>query len=295
MRIDYEEFGCNLQLDGEIDAVLHDARGVWPGIGFSDVMLGAHGRVTMQQQGIQFGLSLAPASQSFAWKDEIYHFSEDNIVVLEPGSVVRGSWAGSFRNLTLKLAPETVERLSETPIGKSMVRTQFRPSESGIAVGHLLQAVSADLAAGSPNGSILVESISATLLQICSTPETETRRAGPTLRSSQAAILRDFIACHLTEPLTLNQLAEAVDTSVGHLVRAFKASFGMTPYQYILRERVTLAEDLLAHSNLCLGEIALRAGFSDPSQMSKTFRRQTGRTPREAAREARAGSISGKD
>ncbi|GJE18385.1 helix-turn-helix domain-containing protein [Methylobacterium marchantiae] len=294
MRIDQNEFGCTIELDGEVEAILQTSTGHgWAGIGFTDVQLGGHGKVSIVQQGIHFALSLGPSSQRFRWSGQTYHFAEDNITILEPGATVFEDWTGPFRTLTLRLAPEAVERITDVSLARTRVRTQFVPSRSQIAVGHLLQAVSADLATGCSSGPLLVESVSATLLQLFSSAEASPRRGGPTLTSSQATILRDLILGHLTEPLSLQQLADAIGTSIGHLVRAFRTSFGVTPYQFILRERVNLAQELIATGTMSLNEIVPLAGFSDASQMSKTFRRLTGQPPRAFVRLARGIGSSG--
>ena len=196
-------------------------------------------------------------------------------MVLEPGATVIENWTGAFRTMVLKLAPEAVERITDLSLAKTRIRTQFFPSRSQVAAGHLLQAVSADLETGCANGPLLVESVSATLLQLFSGTDAPPHRNGPTLTSTQAAILRELILTHLTEPLSLQYLADAVGISVGHLVRAFRTSFGVTPYQFILRERVNRAQDLIATGTMSLSEIVPLAGFSDASQMSKTFRRLT--------------------
>lgn len=288
MRVERSEFGCTLELDGEIEAVIQTSTGLgWAGIGFCDLMLGSHGTASIVQQGIHFALSLAPQSQHFLWSGQSYHFSEDNIVVLEPGATVIENWTGAFRTMVLKLAPEAVERITDLSLAKTRIRTQFFPSRSQVAAGHLLQAVSADLETGCANGPLLVESVSATLLQLFSGTDAPPHRNGPTLTSTQAAILRELILTHLTEPLSLQYLADAVGISVGHLVRAFRTSFGVTPYQFILRERVNRAQDLIATGTMSLSEIVPLAGFSDASQMSKTFRRLTGQPPRAFVRRAR--------
>ncbi|WP_238310468.1 helix-turn-helix domain-containing protein [Methylobacterium organophilum] len=288
MKVHYNDYGCRVDLDGDVDAVLgNSAEQGWCGIGFTDVVLGPRGRVALTQQGVQFGLSLSPGRQTFTCAGESHHFQGDNIAVLEPGSEVVGAWEGSFRNLTLKLAPEAVERLSHEPVQKLGVRTQFLPSEARSAVAHLLLAVSADLQAGCPGGPVLVESIATALLRMFSERAAPVPRAAPRLHSTKAAELRALIGAHLTQPLGLPQLADAAGMSVGHLVRAFKASFGLTPHQYILRERVYRARDLIEAGAPSLRAVASQAGFTDASQMAKTFRRVLGVTPREVARAAR--------
>ena len=285
MKLDYHNYGCTIAFDGEIETVLCDSTGRgWLGIGFTDVVLGDQGRVSMVQQGVHFGLSLRPRDQVFVCTGQTYRFSEDNVAVLQPGAAVHGSWSGRFRNLTLKLAPETVERISDVPLARIGIRTKFLSTGSQNAVEYLLRAISVDVQGGCPYGPILVESVAATLLRLFSTAETGVAKPAPRLNSSEAAILRDLITTHLAESLSLTQLADATGASIGHLVRAFKTSFGMTPYQYILRARVLRAQELIK-TGTSLKDAATQVGFSDASQMSKTFRRVLGRTPSAVARE----------
>lgn len=289
MKLEFRDFGSDISFDGDIKAVLCDStRNGWRGIYFSDVILSANGRILIEQSGVHFGLSLRPRDQIFRYAGEDHRFSEDNICVLHPGATVSGTWAGEFRSLTLKIAPETVERMADVAPHRTGIRTQFVSARSQSAVEYLLRAISVDLEGGCPHGALLVESVASTLIRLFSTPERD-RRAIPRLRSSEAALLRDLIASRLSEPLTLSHLAEAAGVSIGHLVRAFKASFGVTPYQYILRARVLYARDLIEAGDASLKDVAIQAGFSDLSQMSKTFRRVLDQSPSAVARQARKG------
>jgi len=285
MRIEYDEFGCQAEFEGDVEAVLQTSVGTqWCGLGFNDIMISGHGRVRLAQRGVQFGLSLKPHQQTYVCAGKTYCFRSDNVAVLEPGTSVIGTWTGPFRNLTLKIAPETVERISDVSLARIGIRTQFLPTRSREVVGHLLHAVSADIAGGCPNGAMLVESVAATLLRIFSTSDAEGVRPAPHLSSADAALLRDLIATHLAEPIDLSRLATAAGISIGHLVRAFKASFGMTPYHYILRNRVLRAQELIENGASSLSEVSRLVGFRDPSQMSKTFRNIIGTTPRHIRR-----------
>jgi AraC-like DNA-binding protein len=293
MRREYRDCGCDIAFEGEIETVLCDSTGRnWAGIGFIDMILGPRGRVSIEEYGLHFALSLRPGKQTFLYADRAHRFGEDSIAVLHPGASVTATWTQAFRTLALKLAPEAVERISGLTPARTGIQTQFFAARPEAGVEYLLRAVSADLGSGCPHGALLVESVAATLVRLFSAPASSSRPA-PRLRTSEAARLRELIADRLAEPLSLSQLAEAAGMSVGHLVRAFKASFGVTPYQYILRARVLCAQELIEAGETSLTEVARRTGFTDLSQMSKTFRRVLDRSPstvvrltREAKRDA---------
>lgn len=281
---EYRDCGCDIAFEGEIETVLCDsAKQGWPGIGFTDMILGPRGRVSIEEHGLHFALSLRPGKQTFLYADRAHRFGEDNIAVLHPGASVTVTWTQGFRTLALKLAPEAVERIAGLSPARTGIHTQFVHARRQAAVEYLLRTVSVDLASGCPHGILLVESVAATLVRLFSTPEPASR-ATPRLRTSDAARLRDLIASRMAEPLGLAELASAAGMSVGHLVRAFKASFGTTPYQYILRARVLRAQELIEAGGTSLPEVARQVGFTDLSQMSKTFRRILDRTPSAIAR-----------
>jgi AraC family transcriptional regulator len=112
----------------------------------------------------------------------------------------------------------------------------------------------------------------------------QTSRSATTLSSRQKAMLADFIECNLETSLSLGQLANLLAVSLTHLKAQFVNSFGMPPHRYILNRRVERAKVLLAHSDLPMSQIALKAGFSHQSHMATTMKRILGQTPREILR-----------
>ena len=65
-----------------------------------------------------------------------------------------------------------------------------------------------------------------------------------------------------------------------YFCRMFSASTGISPYQYVLKQRVAKTKDLLKNSKLPLADIAYECGFSSQSQMTQHFRKQVGVTPK---------------
>ena len=59
----------------------------------------------------------------------------------------------------------------------------------------------------------------------------------------------------------------------------FQASFGLPPHRYVLARRLARARQLLRHSSLALGDVALSCGFASASHFSNRFRQALGATP----------------
>ena len=113
------------------------------------------------------------------------------------------------------------------------------------------------------------------------------RAAGPPLSRAPAAgalspqQLRravDLLQAHAEAPIGLEQLASQVGLSPSWFGRAFKASTGLTPYQWQLNVRIEKAQALLSAGQPA-ADVALATGFSEQSHFSRVFRQRTGTTP----------------
>ncbi|ARV63197.1 hypothetical protein BZZ01_23480 [Nostocales cyanobacterium HT-58-2] len=99
----------------------------------------------------------------------------------------------------------------------------------------------------------------------------------PTPRLQQVL---DYIHSYLDRPLHLAELAEIVGISQYHFCRLFKQSMGVSPYQYVLQQRMEKAKELLQQRKYAIAEIALLVGFADQSRFTRHFRKYIGVTPR---------------
>ena len=90
----------------------------------------------------------------------------------------------------------------------------------------------------------------------------------------------EYINDNLDRPIKLKEIAEVVDLSHFYFSHLFKESTGMSPYQYVIQQRVIKAQELITSSKLSLADIAYECGFSSQSQMTHHFRNSVGITPR---------------
>ena len=102
---------------------------------------------------------------------------------------------------------------------------------------------------------------------------------GAALTKTQKRLVIELIECRLAENISLDELANAVGMSPFHFSRSFKADFGIAPYAYVIRARVTKAQEMLRHLKVPLKVIALECGFSDQSHFCNTFRKIVGISP----------------
>jgi AraC family transcriptional activator FtrA len=92
--------------------------------------------------------------------------------------------------------------------------------------------------------------------------------------SGRLTRLMDWMRQHPALPHTLRSLAERAAMSPRTLQRQFHDATGMAPYEWLVRERVAAARDMLeAQTALSIGRIAELAGFGSEESMRRHFRR----------------------
>ena len=92
------------------------------------------------------------------------------------------------------------------------------------------------------------------------------------------------VAAHTIEEggpfdLTISRLAEKLGVSSRHLRRAFTRMFGVSPVRYAQTQRLLLARQLLAGSDLSVLDVAMTAGFGSVRRLNELFQSRYGSTP----------------
>lgn len=105
-------------------------------------------------------------------------------------------------------------------------------------------------------------------------------RSNPNL-SSQIAACRDYIEMHITEPLSLDILAQRIGYSQQHLSRKFKEEMGVTVTAYIRAARIDRAKAMLVTTQDPVAQIAVMLQFCSSSHFSQTFQKLVGMKPQQ--------------
>ena len=84
---------------------------------------------------------------------------------------------------------------------------------------------------------------------------------------------------HLSEPITVEDLARRSAMSPRTFARRFRATAGTTPMQWVLRQRVLLAQRLLETTDETIDRVAELAGFGSPASLRQHFNRMVRTSP----------------
>ena len=106
--------------------------------------------------------------------------------------------------------------------------------------------------------------------------------AGGTVQSEVIEETTAYMSEHMTEPLTLEQLAARASLSPYYFTRLFKKETGFTPHEYLIAIRINAAKFLLKNvPATSIKEVCFRTGFSNESSFCTTFKKWVGSTPSE--------------
>lgn len=124
------------------------------------------------------------------------------------------------------------------------------------------------------------------LAMISNSIEVEPSRVEPELVSKA----KRYIRKRFEQPISLDQAAQAVNTSTRHFCKVFKTATGITFTDYLARVRVEKAKHLLQNPHLRVSEIAFETGFESISQFNRSFKRIVGKSPSQLREELEIGT-----
>lgn len=103
----------------------------------------------------------------------------------------------------------------------------------------------------------------------------------PTLADTDLLLARaqQWLTEHLSQPVTVLQLAEALNVNRRTLHRHFVEGTGMSPHAWLQMLRIEAAKSMLTRSTFSVERISGLVGYSDVSFFRQIFRRTTGSSP----------------
>ncbi len=188
--------------------------------------------------------------------------------------------------LFICLKPELIQQVAEASdidSNRFDLAHSFGQQDSQLhQIGMLLFA---ELRSGGVMGKLYVESLTQVLVihllrhySNLIQPITAQNRSFTRTQLQQAI---DYIHTYLDRDLSLAELASVVNISPTYFASLFKQEMGISPHQYVIRQRVEQAKLMLAKTDLAIADIALQVGFSSQSHLTQQFKRFTGMTPKQ--------------
>ncbi|MCM2294616.1 AraC family transcriptional regulator [Allorhizobium sp. BGMRC 0089] len=128
--------------------------------------------------------------------------------------------------------------------------------------------------------------VTALIVETLAVPGAGLQRKRSRLAAWQLRRACDFITEHALRTIRLDELSTLTGLSPSYFSHAFKASTGLSPHQWQMRERIERAKQQLKNPAIPLIAIAEETGFADPAHFSRSFRRAVGLSPSQWRRQS---------
>lgn len=90
-----------------------------------------------------------------------------------------------------------------------------------------------------------------------------------------------YIRQHITDNISIEELSGKAYMSKSTFYRAFKRELGLSPIEFILQEKITMAKKLLLESTAKIAAISTETGFQDVNYFIRLFKKMEGVTPKQ--------------
>jgi AraC family transcriptional regulator len=190
--------------------------------------------------------------------------------------------------LALSVSPEILSAVAEhldLDPGRIEIRNRFQVRDAQLeSIGWALKA---EMESGYPSGQLyfdsLALSVAARLVRCHSSVSPVPVNGGKSIRRMSGPKLREvlsYIEDHLSQNVSLADIAGVAGLSVSHFKSLFRESVGMPAHQYLVRRRLERAKSLLGEGKMSISQIALETGFSHQSHLARHMRRVLGVSPK---------------
>jgi AraC family transcriptional regulator len=214
------------------------------------------------------------------------------LVVPRGGSGLSSLQDGALEQLRFKVAETGSEAVISFPRaagGRARDRVG-RCLERDPLVARLSEALAAAERDPSEFAAIYADAVRlatvARMLSIQSWPRPAARPSQDAFRDSSHGLSKwrlkrvaSYVAGHIGDKVTLADMARAAGLSRMHFAALFLRATGLRPHEYLVRQRVAIAGELLLSTERPIVEVALSVGFQTQAHFTTVFKRVTGSTP----------------
>jgi AraC family transcriptional regulator len=149
----------------------------------------------------------------------------------------------------------------------------------------LARAVNAERIAGFPSGRLFLDSIeqaiAAALVDAFVGQSRSVRPLRGGLGPARLRNIKELVDAKIEDELTLIEMAQSVELSPAHFSRMFRDSTGETPHQFVLRNRIERAKEMLRAPGARVLDVAVACGFKTQQHFARVFRHECGTSPTE--------------
>jgi AraC family transcriptional regulator len=211
-----------------------------------------------------------------------------------PRRMERWVGTGHQERLLLRISDAAMGAAHEGVSGA--VELSHRCKMVDVRLAALVKAVNAERIAGFPSGRLFLDSIEQAIAAALVDAFAGQRRSVRPLRGglgpARLRTIKELVHAKIEDELTLIEMAQSVELSPAHFSRVFRESTGETPHQFVLRNRIERAKEMLRAPGGRVLDVAVACGFKTQQHFARVFRHVCGTSPTEYRLEWESGDPS---
>jgi len=236
---------------------------------------------------LSMGLSDTQVHRSISGQEELAVLPAYSISIAEPLTPVDCVIGNETEAVHVFLRPELLHEVAYELFEIGPDRLSLSPvfGEKSTSLSWLLRSIKQSLNEPAHLSQLKIDYMSRALCadllakySVTSTVAISSERLSG-LTSRQMRRVDEYIIEHLGHDIHISELASLCAMGRTTFHQRFKTTMHMTPYQYVMRLRVSKAKEMLGTSNLPLAEIGFACGFSDQAHFATLFKRLAGSPP----------------
>jgi len=107
------------------------------------------------------------------------------------------------------------------------------------------------------------------------------KQYGKSIKNELAYLVKNELDKSVGAYITVDDIAKKLYHSKNDVIRQFKKQYNMTPYAYLIEQRILRAKNILVNTDKSLAQIANYLCFSSEYHFSNCFKKKVGVSPRE--------------
>lgn len=243
-------------------------------------------KTSASDQGFVVGVSLAAGHTRRIFREHhaaSHDFSENGIYIRDLADDYKADIGTPFDFMLFQISPSSLAKIADDADVGGVSLLLPETAGKDIVLANLARALLPALQRPEEANALFVDqmttAIGTYLVQRYGGQPVPAAVRTPVLSHAHEQLAKSILLDHLEGDVSIADVAEACNLSRGYFIRAFREATGMTPYQWLLNQRVDRARQLIRTSDAPLAEIAVACGFADQSHFTRVFSALVGTTP----------------
>lgn len=212
-----------------------------------------------------------------------HDFTDSSIYIRDQSEPYKADLGGPFDFMLFEISPESLSKIADDAEMPGVTSLSAETASRDIVLANLARALLPALEKPDEANALFVDqmttAIGTYLIQRYGGKSEATSIRVRSLSRAQENLAKSLLLENLDGNVSISEVAQVCNLSRGYFIRAFRETTGMTPYQWVLHERIERARHLLRRSDTSLAEVAISCGFADQSHFTRVFASIVGTTP----------------